>query len=146
MQMLLYCVYIKRRSEAASLALGLLLKLQHASVFFSGRNHYLQYLLAGLVSHSSRFSCWWTCGISMKNIDFLRFECNAHSSNKSMSNGETLHIFISLSFFLSFFSFSQQLKLQSQIALRWDSAHGSNNNFNYQNIQVCLSLFYPWGH
>lgn len=36
MQMLLYCVYIKRRSEAASLALGLLLKLWHAPVFSAG--------------------------------------------------------------------------------------------------------------
>lgn len=37
--------------------------------------------------------------------------------------------------------FSHKLKLQSQIALRRDSMHCSNNNFNYQNIQVCLCLF-----
>lgn len=36
--------------------------------------------------------------------------------------------------------FQHRLKLQSQIALRWDSMHCSNNNFNYQNIQVCLTL------
>lgn len=82
----------------------------------------------------------------MKNIDFLRFKCNAHSSNKSMSNGETLHIFISLSFFLSFF-----LSL-------------SNSNFNHKSLSdetartVAITIlitkiyrfvslyFTPWGH
>lgn len=51
MQMLLYCVYIKRGSEAASLALRLFSKLWRAPLFFfSGRNQYLQYLLAGVMS------------------------------------------------------------------------------------------------
>lgn len=53
MQMLLYCVYNNMRSEAASLALGLLLKPRLASVFFSERSHYLQYQLLWLVSHLS---------------------------------------------------------------------------------------------
>lgn len=53
MQMLLYCVYIKTRSEAASLALGLLIKPRLASVFFGARSHYLQYQP---VSHLSNFA------------------------------------------------------------------------------------------
>lgn len=53
MQMHLYCVYIKMRSEAASLALGLLLKPRLASVFFSKKSHYLQYQPVWLVSHLS---------------------------------------------------------------------------------------------
>lgn len=60
MQMFLYCVYIKMRSEAASLALGLLIKPRLASVFFSERGHYLQYQS---VSHLSNFAVDGLVGI-----------------------------------------------------------------------------------
>lgn len=53
MQMLLYCVYIKMGREAASLALGVLLKPRLASEFFSERSHYLQYQPVWSVSHLS---------------------------------------------------------------------------------------------
>lgn len=73
MQMLLYCVYIKMRSEAASLALGLLLKPRLASVFFGERSHYLQYQLVWSVSHLSNFAVDGLAGIQRNLLIFSDF-------------------------------------------------------------------------
>lgn len=128
--MLLYCVYIKKRIEAVSLALGFLLKLWLASVFS------VITVSVGMV------------GISLKMILLLMDLCKFNKKLLTFVDWNVMHTAVidgvclmekSTTHLLSKeLFFSHQLKPQSQIALRWDSMHCCNNNFNDQNSFVCL--------